>query len=523
VPETAVAGAIGTVRRAAGGKGGVYIGEVAQRGAGLVGGFADGMVAAARAFKTGQPADMISKVDIGHAQPLGKIGAWTVGLPTRLLMAEDELFKAVAYRSEINAQALRMAKDEGLRGRAMVDRANGLRADPPPELQAAGERHATYQTFQSDLGKFGNALMALRTALPGSEIVLPFVRTPANILKWATERSPFGLLLKDVRGNLAGKNGPAARDTAIARMLLGTTGGVAVASLAAEGKITGSGPQDPQKRAAMLANGWQSYSVNIGGKWYGYNRLDPLGLMMGVTADMVEAKGQIDHADADKIGAMVATSISQNLLNRTYLSGLSNMVAALHDPGQFGESYIRNLAASVVPAGVAQYARTQDPVIRDARTMMDAIKARIPGLSQSLPAKLNVFGEPVTRPGSFGPDLVSPVKVSQPRNDASLNEMIRLDAEPAMPDRQIRGVDLTPEQYAEFVTLAGKPLKATLDKLVAGAGWQRLPDFARKEAIDSVVQKTRKAAAEAMLMRHPELAKASVDQKLQQRGLGAPQ
>jgi hypothetical protein len=54
--------------------------------------------------------------------------------------------------------------------------------------------------------------------------------------------------------------------------------------------------------------------------------------MLGVAADMVEAKGAIDKADADKIGAMVATSISQKLVNKTYLSGLSNLVAAIHDP-----------------------------------------------------------------------------------------------------------------------------------------------------------------------------------------------
>jgi hypothetical protein len=33
------------------------------------------------------------------------------------------------------------------------------------------------------------------------------------------------------------------------------------------------------------ANRWQPYSIQIGGRWYSYNRLDPLGMMMGMAAD----------------------------------------------------------------------------------------------------------------------------------------------------------------------------------------------------------------------------------------------
>src|SRR5262249_55833079 len=159
----------------------------------------------------GAPADATSKVDLGKVQPFGKIGAATVGLPTRLLMAEDELFKAVAYRSEIAAQALRIAKGQGLRGQALVDRASALRSNRTDEMIQAAAGHATYQTFQNQLGKSGQSLMNLRASVPGAEVVLPFIKTPANIMKWAVERSPFGLLLRDVRANLAGRNGAAAR------------------------------------------------------------------------------------------------------------------------------------------------------------------------------------------------------------------------------------------------------------------------------------------------------------------------
>ena len=54
------------------------------------------------------------------------------------------------------------------------------------------------------------------------------------------------------------------------------------------GEISGAGPTDPQQRAAMLANGWQPYSVKIGDTWYSYRRLDPFASILGPTADLVE-------------------------------------------------------------------------------------------------------------------------------------------------------------------------------------------------------------------------------------------
>ena len=74
-----------------------------------------------------------------------------------------------------------------------------------------------------------------------------------------------------------------------------------------------------QQKVAMLAQGWQPYSINVGGKWYSYRRLDPFALLLGPVADFVELSKQIPSTDRDKLGAAVVTALASNLINKTYL------------------------------------------------------------------------------------------------------------------------------------------------------------------------------------------------------------
>jgi hypothetical protein len=141
----------------------------------------------------------------------------------------------------------------------------------------------------------------------------------------------------------------------------------------------------------MLAQGWQPYSINVGGKWYSYRRLDPFASLLGPVADFVELSKQIPSTDRDKLCAAVVTALASNLIYKTYLSGLSDLAVALHDPQQDGQRLIDSLSGGVIPAGVAQYTRTEDPILRDAKSTLDSIRARIPGQSEMLPPRLTLF------------------------------------------------------------------------------------------------------------------------------------
>lgn len=72
----------------------------------------------------------------------------------------------------------------------------------------------------------------------------------------------------------------------------------------------------------LYATGWQPYSVRIGDTWYSYARLEPLGLLLGIAADMKEnasnideaiADGKVKPAEVDKIASMLTFSVAENL------------------------------------------------------------------------------------------------------------------------------------------------------------------------------------------------------------------
>jgi hypothetical protein len=100
---------------------------------------------------------------------------------------------------------------------------------------------------------------------------------------------------------------------------------------------------------------------------------------------------------------------------------------ALSDPDRYLGRYVTNLAASAaVPNIVTQTNSVIDPYMRETETLMDTIKSRVPVVSKRLPARVNMWGEPIERGDALGPDLLSPVWASKERGDRTLDEIARL-------------------------------------------------------------------------------------------------
>jgi hypothetical protein len=120
-----------------------------------------------------------------------------------------------------------------------------------------------------------------------------------------------------------------------------------------------------------------------------------------------------------------------------------------------------------------------DPTKRDVQSWIDAIQARIPGLSTSLPPVRNLKGEPVTAkmyegiPGKlFG--MVNPIYWTTEPNDPVSQEILSNRIGLTMPSRSIGGgqdpnkpmldegspaIPLSPEEYDWLVRMAGNELK----------------------------------------------------------------
>ena len=468
VPERLLAAGISRAT----GSGAVRGGEAAAQAFGLVQGAREGLIAAAKTLRTGEPTDAVAKIEARRHRAISSealnlsgvpgravdyLGE-VVRIPGRLLMTSDEFFKGVGYRMEVNALAYRQAAAEGLEGRAFAAKVQELTAHPPEHIQLAAVDASRYQTFTNELGETGQAVQGAAASMPiPLRLVMPFIRTPTNILKFTVERSPMAPLMQQFRQDIAA--GGARRDLALARMSLGSLVMAAGADMAMAGMITGGGPSDPGLRAQLRNTGWQPYSIRIGDTYVAYNRLDPMGATLGLAADAAEIMGQASEEDQTNLAAAVVMATAKNLTSKTYLQGLSEAFEVLSDPDRYGERFIQRFAGTVVPTGVAQVERVLDPTLRDARSITDQIRSRIPGYSDELPPRRNMWGDPILLGGGLGPDIISPIYTSQVQSSPVDEELLRLGLPLSMPSRSIGGVELSPHEYSRYVELAGNALK----------------------------------------------------------------
>lgn len=499
VPEHATAALIGKGREIAKGEAidRVTSSEVGARAFGLIQGAKEGARLFAESVRTGQPSDIVSKVEgIGMKAISGRKGE-VIRLPTRMLTAADEFYKGVARRMELNGEAVRIAHREGLKGDAAKDRIAELVANPTDTMLEHSFDYARYLTFQRPLGSVSGGAAAMTRDAPLLKLVITFVRTPTNLLKFAAERSPAAPLLKEWRKDFTA--GGAKRDLAIARMMVGSGFAATIYEAALAGHITGSTPSDPAKAQMMRANGWQPYSIKSGDTYYSYSRLDPLSTTLGMAADMALKRDGMTDRQLEDYSALMAASVVSNLANKTWLSGASDFIEATSDWERYGPGYVRKLAASVTTPGISStVAQAIDPTMRDTRSIGDAIEARIPGLSMSLPAKRDIWGQPITNSGGLGPDLASPIWTSTDKHDPVSEEVLATGARFSPPQRSFKRdgkrVELTPQQYEQLSAKSGGYTREGVEGLMRQQGWSALSDDARAAAIRKAADFAKKRA-----------------------------
>jgi hypothetical protein len=275
----------------------------------------------------------------------------------------------------------------------------------------------------------------------------------------------------------------------------------------AEGKVTGGGPKDKAEREALYRTGWQPYSIKVGDKYYSYGRLEPLGTVMGLTADFLEIIDTMSGGEREDVAAKAAFAIAQNITNKTFMRGLSDAVNAVSDPVRYGESWTERFVGTVVPRGVAAVTRSIDPTLRRPESYVEVLKAQLPYLSETVLPKRNLWGEPVQLTKG-GLAAFSPVKVTKETESKLDKEMVRLDVAIALPRAEVRGIELTPDEYDWLIKTSGRMAKQRLQAWVNSPGYDKTSDRGKTERITRTIFKTRDAQREKLYGRIRKRGKA---------------
>jgi hypothetical protein len=454
--------------------------------------------------------DIFGKLEVKHRKAIGgKVGR-AIRLPGTALEAVDIYFKGLNYSGEIEALATRKAIKEGFKGKDIAIRVNKILKDEvTEEMQDQAWEVARKNTFTNSLGgdwftDIAKKVKEITEIMPPLKVFIPFVRVTANLTKYSAERSPFSLLFKETREALV--EGGMARDKVLARMAMGTTVGWLTYEAALKGMITGGYSSDPRQRAIEEASGFQEYSIKFGDKYYSYSRIEPFATIMGVSSDLAKLFKYADDSELSDITALISGSIAKNLTNKTYTKGISDVVSAFNDPDNKLKKLVVNLSGSVIPSFIGQFAYSQDPYLRDARSMLEKIKSRVPGYSETVEARLDFWGNPRERELTSSDILnyLNPIYMKTDKKDKITEEMIRLQHFPGMPRRKIAGIELTSKQYTEYVKNSRQPAHKLLKAIVEDPYWDTLNRIQKQDMIDDTLRYFQKNAREALMM-EPEI------------------
>jgi hypothetical protein len=486
VPERALAAGVEAVRAGvAGGGRQMFLREAKQDAYSIAG----GLQSAWSRFL-----DVAKKGDVGKLDhPVSALPDNVARfMPTRGMAAEDAFFKGFIEHTELNRLAYRKARSEGLNGDDLKSRIVELTANPSKAMLEAVANRGKYLTYQKELGEAGKWVMRGRDVVPGLKFFIPFIKTPLNIAKFGLERTPLEfprIVAKALRGELKG----AELSEQLAKPLMGSALGGTAYMLSEAGQLTGGMPKKKAEREERMNTGWQPYSVKVGDTYVSYGRMEPLGMILGLAADFSQIQKEMTKEEQYNVAAGIMGAIKNNVTDKTFMQGFANLITAVNDPGRYGKNMVKSLAGSTVPAVVAGVERSIDPNIRDAREVLDAVMARIPGAAETLPPKLTVWGDPVTRTGTPVSRFVSPVQLSKEKGSPIEKEVARLDIDVGLPGRKVGNVELEQGQYWDMVKNAGQQAKGVLNDLASQPGWDETPDVVKEKLIRSVVDRFRDA------------------------------
>lgn len=536
-----------------------------------------------------------------------------VRLPSRGLLTGDELFKAMSYRSYVMTELALKGKEKGLVGNQLGEYVHkGVNAHITETGRVFNEknlvmtakeladkknlRFSERETFVTNYIKkqkeekrfitddgveidYGNRGALSARAEQGAKInthtqdsensivkgisnivvqnpwmtaVVPFVRTPTNILQFGIERSPFGLpihatkmlsskyregLAKGNRTERAEIQGKIAMSVATTAALIYTLG-----SQDSSKVISGYGPKDPDARKAWLLDN-QPYSIRIGDRIHSYQRLDPMATMLGIIADINEGLeyNEFDEKDSATIFGVLSLAFSNNITNKSYVQGIDNLFGVMKDPLNNTEKFLGGIAGGFVPNFANQTMNVQeDRPLREVRGIMDYMIKRTPGLEGKLPPRYNFLGDVETLESSGGfKGLVDPIYSKDAAKNIVDYELGNLGASFGKPDTTLRqgfeDLDMrdyynpkTKQQtYARLMELVGtkklggKTLRERLAMMFKDKRYQSMPDADSRNSLSSSSPKAKAirriitaynaAAKQQVLEENPELYQRYVD------------
>ncbi|MDO5012621.1 MAG: hypothetical protein Q4E56_03870 [Pseudomonadota bacterium] len=429
-----------------------------------------------------------------------------------LLEAEDAIFLRKAYISAMTQfLAARGVDIESPDAKVL----NEARQYATLEAQKATYRDAS--AVASALNKL--ARMNKGWAL-GLDAVLPFKKTPVNILKRGIEYSPVGLIKSATYGLYRLRSGKITAAEFVDSLASGMTGTMVAALgawLAAAGIARGPGDDDKEGDLEST-QGRQDYSIEIGDMSFTIDWLAPVSLPFFVGVQAYNLYKDRNDMSLWRLAESLSL-IAEPMLSLSMLDGINNIVeSAAYSENDAIFSMIGSAATSYVsqfvPTLLGQFARTFDPYRRanyvdknksmDAKTQrfVQSIQGKIPGLANQKMAYVDLWGRKDTN-GSFVlrafENFLSPGYINRIKETPVDTELTRLAKAtgknsmlPSAVAKQFaidgKTVNLTASQYERYAISRGQMAYSLIESLINSTYYAAMDDNLRAKTIETALK-----------------------------------
>lgn len=421
-------------------------------------------------------------------------------------------------------------------------------------LDGRAEETARERTFQNE-GKLSGVMGGRRNALNklsikdkqgGSiglgDIVLPFTNVPGNIASAAIQYSPAGFInagaevvkvLRKAKAGTLTASEQAKAVTDFGRAFNGTMGIALFAVLAGAGVMNVAGDDDEDKEALEKSEGITGTQLNLSAlnrwiagestEWRDGDDLVSIGFLDPINAQMTYGALLADcYKDEGLTFANVAggnlESAFQSVMDLPAMSQFQEIAngykysKAKTKGGKIAETALRygaSQATSFVPNIVSGVAQGVDGTVRDTyngdtvwESNLNAMKSRIPGLRETLPAALDNWGQEKKYTGTAAENFLNatlnPGSVTKYRTSAVNQELYRLGENidikypekkaPNSGNRDGEKVPLDQDERRQYQMAYGQTAYDNIQKVIHSSVYKQSSDAEKAAAIQNLLE-----------------------------------
>ena len=438
--------------------------------------------------------------------PIGKALNRVDSLLSFMLDAGDRTFYEAAFTNSINNQLVLNNTTEVTQ--EMIDIAT------QEALSRTWQDNNNYTRFVLSVRKMLNNINVRGYGL--GDVLIPFAKTPANLTKAIVDYSPAGVVNVLVKGNQlknaiqTGQFTPQMQHEfvqSLGKATVGTMLYIAGYALAKAGIVSGESDDDKDVQNFMKNTlGVNSYSIKIGDMSFTYDWAQPIAAPLSIMANIV----QKDKEDASALETIVSSldTAGNILLEQSFMESINTALSNNDGLATGIEEAILDLPARAIPTFMKQIVDLTDSTQRTSfeydkpiQSMINSVKAKIPGLSKTLAPSVDTMGREIQRYGgknNIFNVFLNPANVSTENISESAEEIYRLYKEtgetnimprvaPYYINQDGEKITLDSNTRAEYQKASGKIIEDNVKNLLDMKEYQNMSDEKKASVIKDIV------------------------------------